>query len=359
MRGFGSSGREPALAMSQGDSPWGNGRGDDGQGPEPAGDGADAPGDAPGRNPWLNPEEETAPRRSARIDDILRSRGGGGSGGNGSGRRVRMVPWLTLGLVSAWLMASSIHVLARDERALLTTLGRYSGTLGPGLNITLPWPFQAVDRRVTGKEETTVLPDKEAETLMPTRDGKLVNLSFQIRWRIGDLRRFAYNLPEGEAAIRRLADAQMRAAVAEFDYAEIINGKRQAELQQRVAGRMERVLDAWQSGVVLAGVEVPRTGPPTRLADTFKKIAQAREGQRKNRQDALDWRARRLAEARAEADAFNQIYPEYKLAPAVTRQRMYYETMERVLRNNDKVVLGGTNGPAGPSPDPQAPAGGR
>lgn len=344
--------------MSRGENPWG-GEGGGAGGGKPEGDAAPEPAAGePVRNPWLNPDEASTPRRSARIEDIMRSGGGGGGGGGPLGG-MRLGYWLVLGLVSTWLLSTSVHYLAGDERALVTTLGRYSGTIGPGINFTMPWPLQAVDRQLVGKESTTALPDKEIETLMPTRDGELVNLSFQVRWRVSDLRAYRYNLPQGEAALRRLADAQMRAAVAEMGYADITGGKRQGELQQRVTARMQRVLDAWKSGIVLSGVEVTRTSHPARLNDTFEAIAKASAEARKNREKAFTWRAEHLARARAEASDFQLIYGEYKLAPEVTRQRMYYETMARVLMNNDKVILGGSGAVTIPAGDPDPAKGGR
>jgi modulator of FtsH protease HflK len=350
--------------MSRGDGPWG-GEGNSAEGGAEAGKGADDTPPEPGtgepvRNPWLNPDEASTPRRSASIEDIMRNRGmGGGGDGGGPLARMQLGSWLVLGLVSAWLLSSSVHYLGADERALVTTLGRHAGTIGPGVNFTMPWPIQAVDRQAVGKETTTALPDKETESLMPTRDGELVNLSFVVRWRVSDLRAYRYNLPEGEAALRRLADAQMRATVAEFDYAEIAGGKRQAELQQRVSGRMQRVLDGWKSGIVLSAVEVTRTSHPAKLNDTFEQIAKATAGARKNREDAIAWREQHLEQARAEARDFQLIYGEYKLAPEVTRQRLYYETMARVLKNNDKVILGGGGTATIPAGDPDPAKGGR
>ncbi|MEY4952277.1 MAG: hypothetical protein RL299_701 [Pseudomonadota bacterium] len=345
--------------MSRGDSPWG-GEGDSVGGGKPDAEAKPEPGaDEPTRNPWLSPDEASNPRRSASIEDIMRGGGGGNGDGGGPLARMKLGSWLALGLVSAWLLTSTVHYLGSDERGLVTTLGRYSGTIGPGVNFTMPWPLQAVDRQAVGKETSTTLPDKETETLMPTRNGELVNLSFLVRWRVSDLRAYRYNLPQGEAALRRLADAQMRAAVAEFDYAEIAGGKRQSELQQRVSKRMQLVLDAWKSGIVLSGVEVTRTSHPAKLNDTFEAIAKASTDARKNRDNALAWREQHLAEARAEAREFQLIYGEYKLAPQVTRQRMYYETMARVLKNNDKVILGGSGAGAVPAGNPDPAKGGR
>ena len=362
--------------MAKNDNPWGEGgssgdkggdsgaRTSDAGASEPPGDPVPplAEGDAP-RNPWLTPDADPAPRRSASIDDIFRNRRGGGSPGGstlpeGSSLGLRWLPWLIAGTFAAWLASTSVHVLAQDERALVTTMGRYSATIGPGLHVTLPWPLQSVLRQQTGLEATTVVPAKEAETLMPTSDGELIDLSFQVRWRISDLKRFSFNLPEGETAIRRLADAEMRAGVAELPFDALWTGKRQADLQQRVLGRVQRVLDAWHAGVTVSAIEVLRAGPPGRLTETFQKIGTAKEEAGKNRERAVQWRNQVIKDAGSEAADFEQAYATYKIAPAVTRRKMYYEMMERVLRNNP-VVVGGSGMPAtappGPGGKPAAP----
>ena len=323
--------------------------------PEPAPPEGEAP-----RNPWLTPEPDTPPRRSASIDDIFRKRGGGAPGGGllpqGSNAGWRWLPWLVAGTVAAWLISTSVHVLAQDERALVLTMGRYSDTVGPGLHLTMPWPLQSVLRQQTGTELRTPVPEKESEALMPTADGELIDVSFQIRWRISDLRQFTFNLPDGERAIRRLADAEMRAAVAEQSFDDLWSGKRQAELQQRVLGRVQKVLDAWHAGVTVSAIEVTRSGPPARLGDTFQKIGAAKQGAGKNREAAVNYSAQKVREATIEAQDFDKAYATYKIAPAVTRSKLYYDMMERVLRNNP-VVVGGTGMPATTPPgNPDKPA---
>ena len=359
MSGSDRFGRGQPLAMAKSDGPWGGG------GEAPDGEPAPAPvpaeGEAP-RNPWLIPEPEAPPRRSASIDDIFRKgRGGGTPGGGlipqGSNLGLRWLPWLAAGTIAAWLLSTSVHILAQDERALVTTMGRYSATIGPGLHMTLPWPLQSVLRQQTGSELRTQVPEKESETLMPTSDGELIDVTFQIRWRISDLRQFTFNLPGGEAAIRRLADAEMRAGVAELPFDALWSGKRQADLQQRVLGRVQKVLDAWHAGVTVSAVEVLRAGPPARLADTFQKIGAAKEGAAKNREDADRYVDQIVRNATVKAQDFDKAYASYKIAPEVTRRKMYDEMMERVLRNNP-VVVGGTGMPltAPPSADPKPAA---
>jgi modulator of FtsH protease HflK len=311
----------------------------------------------PVRNPWLPGGDDPVTRRSANIEQIFRQRR---SGGNGRIRALgpSWLAWAALGIVSAWLASTSVHVLAQGERGIVTTLGRYAGTIGPGLHLTMPWPVQHVARRDVGKELVILLPDQEAETLMLTRDGELIDVRLQLRWRISDLRAFSTAFPDGEAAMRRLGDAAIRSGIAELTFDDIRSGKRQTELQQRVGARLQRVLDAWHAGVTVAGVEVLGTNPPAKLAAPFKDIAAETDKARSNHEKAITWAGMTRYNAETEAAEFDKAYSLYRAAPAATRTRMYLETMEKVLRNNP-VVLGGTATITSPPAAADTKAGGR
>lgn len=334
-------------AMARGSSPWGDGGTGGG---EPEDERAAAPdragaadGDPP--NPWLDQPADDRPRRSARIDDILRPRPGGGA--------ALRTGWISLGiaaLATAWLALTSVHMLQPSEKALVLTLGRHTGTLGPGLNLTLPWPLQRVIRGTVGTDRLTVVPDTDGEVLMPTRDGELIDVAFRVRWQVTDLRRFAFTLPDGEAAVRRLADAQVRAAVAELPFSATYDGDMRGQLQLRAAQRTQRVLDAWQAGVRIGDIELVRVAPPARLAGVFEKIGKARDDARRNRENDTAWREQELANARREAADFDRVYAQYQIAPDVTRTRIYYETLERILRANPVIV--GAAGAPGAAPLP-------
>lgn len=319
-------------------------------GPAPVADAA-VPGEKP-RNPWASGTEEPAQRRSANIDDIFRSRGGGGSG---PARGVPKPAWLglaALGVVSAWLLSTSVHVLAKGERAAVSTFGRHAGTLAPGLNFTLPWPIQQVVRRDIGTEMITLLPAKEAETLMLTRDGEVIDVRLQVSWRVNDLRAFGNAFPDGEAALRRLADAAIRGAVAEAGFDDIRGGKRTADLQQRAQQRLQSLLDAMKAGITVSAMTVTQARPPAKLAETFKTLETVSSDAAKNREAANSWANNIRYSAQVEARAFDRAYANYRLAPGVWRTRMYHETMDKVL-NANTVVVGGQTAPAA------APQGGR
>lgn len=301
----------------------------------------------PPANPWLAPADAAAQRRTAplaerqpphrRLPQALGQ------------RRVLLWLWAGAGVVSAWLLTTSLHVLPPNERGLVTTFGRYTATIGPGTNATLPWPIQQVTRFAPGKEQVLMLPDQEAETLMPTRDGELADVRALVRWRISDPRAFRYAHADGEMALRRLADSAIRAAVAETGFDELRAGNRQGEVQQRIAARIQRVLDARRAGIALGGVELTAINAPARLADTFKKIEQTEAEARKNHEAAVAYAARIRYSAETETAAFDKAYELYRIAPGVTRERIYYETIERVLRNNP-VVIGGNGSTTLPAP---------
>lgn len=295
------------------------------------------------RTPWASTSPEPGQRRSANIDDIFRSRGGG----SGQPRGAPKPAWLglaALGVISAWLLSTSIHVLAQGERGLVSTFGRHAGTIGPGLNFTLPWPIQQVTRSDVGKEKVTALPDKETETLMLTRDGEVIDLRVQVSWRVNDLRAFGNAFPDGEAALRRMADAEIRGAVAELSFDDIMSGKRTAELQQRAQARLQRLLDAMKAGITVSAVTVTQARPPAKLAETFKTLETATTDAAKNREAANKWALQVRYSAQEEARAFDRAYANYRLAPGVWRTRMYHETMDKVL-NANTVTVGGQTPP--------------
>ena len=302
------------------------------------------------RNPWL-PSGEAPPRRSAGLDDLFRSkdsarRTGGGRGFGGGFPRMPLRPdgksWFPLivvGLVLVWLAATMFHMVGPKEQGLVTTFGKYSHTVGAGVSVTLPWPIQAVAVTDVTSIQRNKIPDSEAEKLMLTSDKNLVNLSYLVRWNIRDLRDFKYRLDDPEDTVKEVAEAAMRATVAEVPLGEVIGGTGRGKIEQAVRTRMQTILDAYKAGVLIQGVELTKADPPEKVVQAFQNVNIAQQQAEKYQNDAHAWAGQVVAIAQGEAAAFDKVYGQYKLAPEVTRRRLYYETMERVLRNNDKVVV--------------------
>ncbi len=337
------------LAMAGRKSPWGSGN-DGGDPPaEPDGGPKPDPTPAPGpRNPWLPPQGTEPPRRAASIEDIFRQRRrGGGPGGGGSGfRGFPSAPggrsWtpIVAGIVALlWLGVTTYHQLGTSEQGVVTTLGRYGRTVGPGASFTMPWPIQSVTVADVGSIKRSSIPEGEAENLMLTGDLALVDLSYLVRWNIKDLKLYTFQLKDPNTTVVEVAEAAMRASVAEVPLNGVMGGAGRADIEMRVRTRMQGILDAYRSGISVLGVDIKKADPPGKVNDAFQKVTAAQNDAARDMNNAQAWAQQVLARSQAEAGAFDKVYAQYKLAPEVTRRRMYYETMERVLSNNDKVVV--------------------
>ena len=328
------------LAMAGKKSPWGQ-PGDEPQ--EPAGG---STGSGP-RNPWVPPAGETEEPASRRpgLDDLFRNRGRRGGGGGGGFPRLPERPdgksWLPIGIAFvavAWLGASMAHFISPQEKGVVTTFGSYSRTLDSGVSLTLPWPVE----RVSVKDVTTInretIPTGEGEQLMLTADQNLVDLSYIVRWNIKDLKLYTFQLENPDQTVRDVAEAAMRQALAEVTLDDAM-GSGRAQIEGQVRDRAQKILDFYRAGISIQGVEIKKTDPPTKVVDAFKEVLAAQQDAQSEINRAQAWAQQLTARAQGEAAAFDKVFEQYRLAPEVTKRRMYYETMERVLSQTDKVIL--------------------
>jgi membrane protease subunit HflK len=102
---------------------------------------------------------------------------------------------------------------------------------------------------------------------------------------------------------------------------------------------MQAILDAYRSGMLVQGVEIDRTDPPERVVEAFKDVSAAQQDADADLNRAEAYSQQLLARAQGDAAEFDKIYEEYRMAPEVTRRRIYYETMESVLSKTDKTVV--------------------
>jgi membrane protease subunit HflK len=102
---------------------------------------------------------------------------------------------------------------------------------------------------------------------------------------------------------------------------------------------MQAILDAFRSGIMVQGVEIVGTDAPAEVIESFNDVLAARQNAERDLNDARRYEQQLLAQAQGDAAAFNNIYAEYRLAPEVTRRRLYYETMESVLAGTDKTIV--------------------
>ena len=351
--GWGSR-RRALFADTKG--PWGSGTGSGGKGIGGKGvGGKDGGGDeppVPPKGPWGEPPKRgsrppsSGPSTVSSLDDFLRKNRDrfGGSGGGGGGRigmpsaDPKLIVWGIAGLALLWLLFTSFHRIAPGERGVVTLFGSYSRTLSPGIGLTLPSPIQRVERVDVEDIREITLGSAAEETLMLTGDQNIIDIAYQVRWNISNPEQYLFELAAPNDTIRQVAESVMRAAVAQVTLNDAIGNKR-GEIEATVAEEMQRTLDSYRAGVAIQGVAIKQADPPAAVNDAFKDVtaAQQEAGSYINQANAYALQLRQKAQG--EATAFDKVYDQYRLAPQVTRQRMYYETMERVLQKVDKTIV--------------------
>jgi modulator of FtsH protease HflK len=350
----------PWNNQSGGGGPWGSGsRGPWGSGPQ-----------SPGGGP-RPPDLEEFLRRS---QDRLRSLMPGNLGGRGAAL-------IVLVLVVLWGFSGFFRV-EPDELGVVLRFGKFTREVSPGLNYHLPYPIESaltppalrinkIDigmRPVEDLRRGTSVREVPEESLMLTGDENIVDVDFSVFWKVrpsavGD---YLFNIQNPEGTVKAVAEAAMREIVGSSTLQPILTGARQTT-ETAVQNLMQKTLDHYGAGIVVQQVQLQKVDPPAQVIDSFRDVQAARSDLERaqneaqtyaNRvvpeargraakvtQDAEAYREQTVAQAKGETSRFVQIYDQYKKAPEVTRERMYLETMERVLGGSDKTII--DTGPQG------------
>jgi membrane protease subunit HflK len=258
-------------------------------------------------------------------------------------------------------------VVQPDEQAVVTTFGAYTRSAGPGLNYHLPAPIEDVEKvSVTSLNRIDIggsagneIPQ---ESLMLTGDENIVDLNFSVQWRINDAPSFLFNIKDQEEAVKAVAESAMREVVGKTELQTLLTSGR-GKVQDDATTLMQKILDGYGAGITVVAVQIRTSNPPAEVVAAFRDVANAGQDAEsavneantyKNRvvneakgdaakivQSAQGYREQIVRTAEGDASRFNQVYGEYKRAPAVTRQRLYLETMQRVLAQSNKVIVDG------------------
>lgn len=339
---------------SGGGGPWG-------QGPRSGGGG----GGGGGQPPDL---EEILKRGQDRMKQAM----GGGSGVPG--------PLLFLaGAVAIAIVAWNAFFFRvnPDELGVVMRFGQYVRQEPPGLHFRLPYPIEEVilpkvtQQRVTeiglrssnaARGIATGVTDVREESLMLTGDENIVDIDFAVFWRIRDASEFLFNIQNPENTVKEVAESAMREVVGKSRIQPILTEERQ-KLAQDVQKLVQETLDRYKAGIQITEVQLLKSDPPAEVIEAFRSVQAARleketlqnqasaysnkvvneaKGEAERiLQGAEGYKQQTVAEANGQTARFLQVYEEYKKAPDVTRQRMFLETMERVMGGTDKIILDG------------------
>ena len=321
----------PGISLNEG-GPWGGSNPDEnGAGP---------------RSPWKVPPRKRAAKPGPSALEAILSRGrdrfGGGGGGPINFEYKALWGWIALGLVALWLVVTSVHTIGPQQRGVVTRFGKYVGTMQPGLRLSLPLPIDAVAKidvdNIHLIDIDTGAEGANGQNLMITGDENIIDLAYSVRWNIRDPELYLFELQDPDGTIREVAESAMREAIARVSLNDAIGAQR-SQIEARVAQRMQELLDTYRAGVVVQGVAIKQADPPSEVMDAFKEVSASQQRAQSYLNQARAYATQVAAKASGEATSFDKVYEQYRLSPEVTRRRMYYDTMERVLAKTDKTIV--------------------
>jgi membrane protease subunit HflK len=355
----------PWSNQGGGGGPWGSG------GKGPWGSGPQSSGPKP-------PDLEEMLRRGQ--DRLRRVLPGGNLGGKG-------FALLALAAIALWGFSGFFRV-EPDELGVVLRFGKEVREVQPGLNYHLPYPVETVltpkalrvnkidigMREIdTGRRGGAGEREVPEESLMLTGDENIVDVNFSVFWKVKPtgVGQYLFNIQHPAGTVKAVAESAMREVIGRSDIQPILTGARQVT-ETAVQDLMQKTLDNYGAGIVITQVQLQKVDPPKQVIDAFRDvqaaridldrsvneaqtyanrvIPQARGNVAKIVQAAEAYRSQTVAEATGQTARYMKIYEQYKKAPDVTRERMYLETMERVLGDTSKIIIDSKDGAQGVVP---------
>ncbi len=295
------------------------------------------------------------------FKSIKNAFGGGNSTGGSSNSSKAPLYIFLLGLLGLGVY-SSAYQIEQAERGVVLVFGEYSHTMGPGLRFTLPRPFAEVYRV---NVETIRQEDNAGQML--TEDKNLIEIDYSIQYRIDESRvnDYLFSVANPQNTVRQVAESVMRQVAGTRTLDFIINENRTA-VNQQAREEIQTMLNDYKTGVQVTQVNITEVHPPINVKEAFDDVVKAREDQKtfinqaneyangkipeaegrvlKIIQEAEAYKESIIAEASGKAQQFDLLRTQFELAPDVTRQRLFLETMETVMGDTSKVLMDQNSG---------------
>ncbi len=307
-----------------------------------------------------------------------RTNGSGDNGGNGGGpnfqpdmKSAGIGAGLVAGVVALIWLGSGFFIVQEGQQAVVTSFGKYSHTADAGFQWRMPYPFQANEivnftqlRSTEVGRNAVIAATGLRDSSMLTQDENIVDIRFTVQYRLKDARAFLFENRDPEAAVTLAAESAVREIVGKSKIDSVLYEQRDAiatELAKSVQGQLDRL----KAGIVVVNINVQSVQPPEQVQAAFEDTLKAgQDGDRlkkeglayasdvipkaqgtaaRLREEAQGYKASIISKAEGDAQRFASVLAEYQKAPAVTRDRMYIDTMQQVYTNVSKVMIDARN----------------
>ena len=285
---------------------------------------------------------------------------------------LKIAIFLLLGIAAFFWLATGFFIVQEGQTGVVMTFGRFSHFAAPGFNWRKPWPVQSHEvvnvsqvRTVEVGYRTTLKNKRLEEALMLTNDENIVDIQFAVQYKLKDAADWVFNNRDQEDMVRQVAETAIREVVGskKMDFV-LYEGRDQiaAEAQKL----MQEIFDQYHSGVLVTSVTMQGVQPPEEVQAAFddavkagqdrerlknegqayanEVVPKARGSAARLKEEAEGYRQRVIANAEGDTARYKQIVKEYQKAPAVTRDRMYLETMQEIFSNTTKLMVDSKKG---------------
>ena len=303
-----------------------------------------------------------------RLNDLFGRRGGGGERPpSPSGRMLGGGAGVLAALVLGVWLASGFYIVDAASRGVVLTFGRFAEETNPGLRWRMPYPLQSHEivnlaqvRTLEVGYRNSVKAKVHKESLMLTDDENIVDLQFAVQYIVRDAKDFLFNTKRPDETAMQAAESAVREIIGKSRMDAILYESREA-IQIATQQLMQQILDRYKTGITVSRITIQSAQPPEQVLAAFDdavkagqdRARQKNEGQAyandvipkaagtaaRLKQEADGYRQRVIANAEGEASRFRQVLAEYAKAPAVTRERIYIETLQQVLSSTSKIVI--------------------
>ena len=277
----------------------------------------------------------------------------------------RLFIWVLVGLVVLGIGSTCWYTVDDKQQAVVTTFGRVTDVTEAGIHFKLPLGMQVAHKVEVNVYQNIQLgyrdaPDTEAgytlhedESKMITGDYNIVNVDFFVEYKISDPVQYLYSSNNPELILRNLIQSQVRNVVGSSTVDAVLTDGKE-NIQMQVKDLVTQILEEYQIGLTLVDVKIQDAEPPTQeVIEAFKAVETAKQQAETVINDAKAYqnaqlpdaqaraekliqnaeylRQKRINEAKEQVAMFQAMYAEYAQNPAITRSRMYYETISQVL----------------------------
>lgn len=305
-------------------------------------------------------------KRTTDLDDLFRklSRKLGGLGGNNKGKNGSsnrngvningsFIVFIITTVVIIWA-ASGFYTIKESDRGVVFRFGKYSHTVEQGLN----WKPNFIEKVIPINVET--IREQATNGMMLTSDENVIQVEMNVQYRVTDPAQYLFNVTNPDNSLRQAIDSEVRGIIGQSAMEQVLTTKR-AFIRDQTQKELENTIRPYNMGITILDINFQAARPPEAVKAAFDDVIAAREGEQKTIREAQAYRnevlplakgnAQKLIEeataykssvvfkAEGEVASFAKMLPEYRAAPQITRERLYIETMERVLSNTRKVIV--------------------